>query len=289
MIKIGDRVKFISDTYVGEVVKIKGILAEVEVEDGFVVPTMLSDLVVVNKEDELYAMRRIGVSDERPGTNKGSKQKDKKKEAAPKREAAYSRYGKVSIVDDAEDDEDIINISELRAIYAKSVANINAKEIAEFEKEHLKEKIKDVEPEVEVLDVKSQIEVKEKMSSVSLDSLDKALNVKINSDNQTPNKPKKEAPKSDIEVVDLHAEQILDSTANMTSGEILMAQLSRFNIALSLAVNSGKHGKIVFIHGVGSGKLKYELQKELSRKYPQLNSQDASFREYGYGALMIFY
>ncbi len=90
------------------------------------------------------------------------------------------------------------------------------------------------------------------------------------------------------EIIDLHAEEILDSTADMSNGEILRAQLSRFEIALDLAVSSGKHGRIVFIHGVGSGKLKYEIKKLMDAKYPRLKFQDASFKEYGYGAIMVF-
>jgi dsDNA-specific endonuclease/ATPase MutS2 len=44
--------------------------------------------------------------------------------------------------------------------------------------------------------------------------------------------------------------------------------------------------KIVFIHGVGDGVLKNELRRELGRKYPKYPYQDASFREYGFGATM---
>jgi hypothetical protein len=47
------------------------------------------------------------------------------------------------------------------------------------------------------------------------------------------------------------------------------------------------HRKIVFIHGVGNGKLKLEIRRSLDRDYPQLKYQDASFQEYGYGATMV--
>lgn len=288
MIKIGDRVKFISDTYVGKVIKINGQMAEVAVEDGFDVPVMLNDLVVVDHEQEMEAIRRIGVSDERPGTNKGSKQKEIKKTPV-KREAAYARYGKVALVDDYEDDEEIIDISHIRAQYAKNFAAINSKELERDAKEREISGgwIEAPVEEVVVEDNKKTEEV-EKLRSVSLESLDKELKIKLENEIKPPVQPKKK-PENEIEVIDLHAHEILDSTAGMSSGEILKAQLSRFNIALSLAVKSGKHGKIVFIHGVGSGKLKYELQRELSRSYPKLQSQDASFKEYGYGAIMIFF
>lgn len=287
MIRVGDRVKFISDTYVGEVTKINGTMADVAVEDGFVVPALLNDLVVVNKEDEMYAIRRIGVSDERPGTNKGSRQKEEKKPVA-RREAAYARYGRVSLVEDYEDDEDIVDLNTIREQYTKSVAAINNRELAEAEKEALKsrswEEVKEPVNDESVFEVPE----KPKMKSVELEKLDEALKVEFKKD-VAPPKPKPQKKENEPEIIDLHADEILDSTAGMTPGEIITAQISRFNIALSLAVKSGSHGKIVFIHGVGSGKLKYELEKELRRNYSKLSYQDASFKEYGYGAIMIFY
>ena len=45
--------------------------------------------------------------------------------------------------------------------------------------------------------------------------------------------------------------------------------------------------KIVFIHGVGQGVLKQEVLKLLKTKYAKYYTQDASFREYGYGATMV--
>ena len=45
--------------------------------------------------------------------------------------------------------------------------------------------------------------------------------------------------------------------------------------------------KIVFIHGKGDGVLRRAILDELKRKYRNYSSQDASFREYGYGATMV--
>jgi len=107
---------------------------------------------------------------------------------------------------------------------------------------------------------------------------------------------RKDAPKdhpapakgsAEPEIVDLHAEQILDSTEGLSNGEILKAQLARMEFVLDGAVSAGRPQKLVFIHGVGSGKLKYEMQKVLAAKYPRLRYQDASFKEYGYGAILV--
>lgn len=90
-----------------------------------------------------------------------------------------------------------------------------------------------------------------------------------------------------IEEVDLHIEEIVENHANLSNGEIIEIQLGRFETALETAIRSNSK-KIVFIHGVGNGKLKHELRKKLERKYPDLKYQDASFKEYGYGATMVY-
>jgi hypothetical protein len=103
--------------------------------------------------------------------------------------------------------------------------------------------------------------------------------------------PKKAASKQlsstrELEEVDLHVEELIDNHSGMSAGEILDLQVSRFIIALEGAIKN-KTKRIVFIHGVGNGRLKYEITKTVERKYPRLRYQDASFKEYGYGATMI--
>ncbi len=96
---------------------------------------------------------------------------------------------------------------------------------------------------------------------------------------------KKKSPDAPEEV-DLHIEAITDSFSGLSNSEIMEMQMSRFRVALDTAVIH-KTRKIIFIHGVGNGKLKHSLRKALDDKYPDLRYQDASFREYGYGATMV--
>ncbi len=105
---------------------------------------------------------------------------------------------------------------------------------------------------------------------------------------ETEKKQFKKVPKNfSIEEIDLHIEELVDNHADLSNGEILNIQLSRFEIALETAIRS-KAQKIVFIHGVGNGVLKHEISKKLGKEYPDLKSQDASFKEYGYGATMVY-
>jgi dsDNA-specific endonuclease/ATPase MutS2 len=73
----------------------------------------------------------------------------------------------------------------------------------------------------------------------------------------------------------------------MAPGEIIQIQLARFETALQGGLK-GNTKKMVFIHGIGNGKLKYEITRALDSKYPKLKYQDASFKEYGYGATLVY-
>ncbi len=99
-------------------------------------------------------------------------------------------------------------------------------------------------------------------------------------------KAKKAVREPEMEEVDLHIETIVDDHKGLSNGEILDIQLSRFKTKLETAIIH-KTRRIVFIHGIGNGKLKHEIRKTLDRKYPDLKYQDASFKEYGYGATMV--
>lgn len=89
-----------------------------------------------------------------------------------------------------------------------------------------------------------------------------------------------------LEEIDLHIEELVDSHSSLSAGEILEIQLARFTTVLDGAIKH-KASNVVFIHGVGNGKLKYELRKILDTKYKHIRYQDASFKEYGYGATLI--
>lgn len=86
--------------------------------------------------------------------------------------------------------------------------------------------------------------------------------------------------------IDLHIDELLDTTTGMNSADILEYQLKKFNEVMSEHIND-KNRKIVFIHGKGDGVLRNAIIKELKKNYPKCYHQDASFQEYGYGATMI--
>ncbi|PLX16621.1 MAG: hypothetical protein C0597_07780 [Marinilabiliales bacterium] len=99
-------------------------------------------------------------------------------------------------------------------------------------------------------------------------------------------KSSKSGKDEEIEEVDLHIQELVDDYSNLSNKEILDIQMSRFTTTLDGGIIAGTR-KMVFIHGVGNGRLKHEIIKTLDRKYPKLRYQDASFKEYGYGATMV--
>ena len=89
-------------------------------------------------------------------------------------------------------------------------------------------------------------------------------------------------------VVDLHIEKIMDQYSHLTNAEILQCQLEEFEKWFELA-QLNHLPSMVFIHGVGKGKLKAEIHDLLKVKkgVKQFINQYSDF--YGYGATEVFF
>ena len=109
---------------------------------------------------------------------------------------------------------------------------------------------------------------------------------KITIEKEEPKVVVKRIVSPDLVEIDLHIHELLEDTRGLTNHEMLEVQLGRFRNELETAIQNGTR-RIVFIHGVGNGTLKQELRQELSTKYKKYYFQDASFKEYGFGATMV--
>lgn len=107
-----------------------------------------------------------------------------------------------------------------------------------------------------------------------------------NSDQRPRIQQIKKKETSAIIEVDLHIEELIDSTKGLDSKDILEYQIAKFRETMD-ENKKNKGQKIVFIHGKGDGVLKKAILDELKTKYKTVYYQDASFREYGFGATMI--
>ena len=119
-------------------------------------------------------------------------------------------------------------------------------------------------------DLRKVIEEKEKDNKV----LNQARTFKPGNDDR----PQKE--------VDLHINQLTDHFVGLSNREILGIQMDCFHKELTGAIESNA-SSIIFIHGIGNGTLKTELRKSVERDYKICSHEDASFREFGFGATLV--
>ncbi|MBI2722861.1 MAG: Smr/MutS family protein [Bacteroidetes bacterium] len=101
----------------------------------------------------------------------------------------------------------------------------------------------------------------------------------------TISKSKKEYLRSLEKEVDLHIEELMKNTKGLSNYEMLNIQLERVERELDEAMAKNMK-KIVFIHGVGNGRLKQEIVSIL-KSTKGVTYQDASYKDYGFGATQV--
>ncbi len=87
-------------------------------------------------------------------------------------------------------------------------------------------------------------------------------------------------------VIDLHIHQLIPKSRGLNNFEILTIQLEEAKRQLNFAF-SKKIQRIVFIHGVGEGVLRMELEFLLKR-FDNLKFYDADYQKYGVGATEVY-
>ena len=89
------------------------------------------------------------------------------------------------------------------------------------------------------------------------------------------------------EVVDLHIEELVPNTANLSADAIFTIQIDHFRNAMEKAHAFGME-KIVFIHGIGNGRLKKEIRFLMARDPHIKRFEDADIKKFGYGATSVY-
>lgn len=116
--------------------------------------------------------------------------------------------------------------------------------------------------------------------------------VKIKND-ETPTRKQVELQKKlekverGVPEFDLHIEKLVKNKNGLTNFDILTIQLETAKRHIEFSIKN-RIPKIVFIHGVGEGVLKSELDFMLKR-YEQISFQDANYQKYGLGATEVFF
>ena len=86
--------------------------------------------------------------------------------------------------------------------------------------------------------------------------------------------------------VDLHIHNLVENERHLTNYDMLTIQLDTAKRQLDFVI-SKRIQKIVFIHGVGEGVLKMELETLFGR-YENVKFYAADFQKYGLGATEIY-
>jgi len=240
MINIGDKVRFLNDVGGGIVKSIKpGGVAMVEDEDGFDIPCLVEDLVVIETNEHNVDVHKF---DKWHKNDKPATQQVVSKEGAtvPMNGKDYLA-AKTPVVNTDEIDENLeARVVKLEMLVAKLSMRLERLEDAKASKE------------------------KEKLQA----------------------RQQRKQQRDEELVIDLHAHELLETTAGMSAGDIKNHQIAIFNRVMQEHI-SEKGKKIVFIHGKGDGVLRKAVIDELKYKYKSCEYQDASFQQYGFGATMV--
>ena len=325
--KIGDKVRFLSEVGGGVVTGFQGKdMVLVEDADGFDIPMPIKECVVIDTDDynmkrkpvapapkqEVAGAKAKGASvkvrpdeeeDERPVTYRPAERKggdilnvmlafvpqDLKAISGmvePNTKFYIEEFEK-SVLNELERVAvQLIAFKDNKSFLFKPAVSVELRiDTVKFYKLHtFRESIFFEEPSLIYDIVKNDVPVKQVF--VSADDIKDALLQKKVPEPQVAKQPQQKKVKNDIMEVDLHAHELLDTTAGMSNSEILNYQLDVFRKTLEECKNK-KGQKIVFIHGKGDGVLRKAILQELKYKYKNYESQDASFREYGFGATMV--
>lgn len=141
--------------------------------------------------------------------------------------------------------------------------------------------------DVLAVDVVKDDEVQGRRPAVDAKAVAEAMTEKKRVDKLAPRPAvKRRGPDTSLLEVDLHATELLDTTAGMSKSDILNYQVDYFRRIMDQNLrNIGR--EIIFIHGKGEGVLRQALLKELNYRYKSCEVSDASFREYGFGATRV--
>ena len=234
--KIGDKVRFLDSLGGGKVTGFKGSnMVLVEDEDGFEIPTLITQCVVVTDEGDARAAGHAPVH-EAPLTERARQIVEAKTENIRLEDENKALKAEIFRLKE--------EISQLKLALLQAQYNSNPKDKVNKKQE----------------------------DSTKLKALDGTLLPGIMKDG--------------IIEVDLHINELLDTTVGMDNTSILKYQLSIFKKTMD-TYKKCKKQRIVFIHGKGEGVLRRALIDDLKLHYPLCTYQDASFQQYGFGATMV--
>lgn len=325
--QIGDRVRLMKGTEEGIIVKmLDKSLVEVEIEDGFAIPVLESELVVVSS-DESTAFDTPHYESQKPSKQKTIYEQPNQLKGfhlaiIPLNDHLNSIY----FLNPSKDDilimaNEINGKNEEKTILSEKIFAEKFSKITERNMDHintwpslsftiLTENSKwsiPMRPEKITVKIKSKHFQKDKTEIPFLHKkgylipLNQSSKETIEPENidveklkdsffkgQEEIEPYKKVGKSNSQIpeIDLHIETIDPYYENLPKEDILRIQLTKFEEKLNEALMAGLD-EIIFIHGVGNGVLRNNIHKQLSQHHNIQFFKDTHKEKFGYGATLV--
>jgi dsDNA-specific endonuclease/ATPase MutS2 len=309
---IGDRVRLLHGNEEGVITKISsGGKVEIEIEDGFRIPALKKEIVLISAVESSY----FGSKNE-PSFDQLNKTVKKEEENGvflaytPINDKDHSLY----LCNTSERDY-LVMVSELygenrQTIFAgklssKETKKLGEKSIQNFENwPPLSLQFFPIHHKIEKGQAPFERKLKFKASSFfkskgkapilekqgylfklseAIKEIDiKELNDKLNESFQQPSVKFEKPPKE----IDLHIEKLTKDYSSMSNTEMLGLQMHTFEKNLNYAIASGMD-EITFVHGIGNGVLRKEIHKYLSQIENIKYFQDTQKNRFGFGATLV--
>lgn len=301
---IGDRVRVLHGKEEGIVTKVvDNKTVEIEIEEGFTFPILISDLVLITSQEDIYFSKEENIH--RP--------EEKKDIHAEKgiflalEQSEDSKKYHIHLINNTDLDI-LITISKKEGklkyggIFRGIVQSRNTVQVLEF-RTGILSSYNELYCQILLFNqrpgaLKSPIGRQVRMARLlagketqNAPILDRAAWVKQldeQGEEEIMNAPKEEStinepPPSEV---DLHADALGIDEDKLSASEILEQQLKVFNDAFDRAIVNSLP-EITFIHGVGQGTLKNRIVKEIRKRKEVTFWQDAKKEKFGYGATKI--
>jgi DNA-nicking Smr family endonuclease len=311
---IGDKVRLLHSTESGVIVSIKGAIIEVEIEEGFSIPVSKSEIVLVAAEEA----KRFGQTEK--NNSKQILQAEVKSVKGlffallPLNDQKLTLYfinntdWDLPFAIHKAQNQDLFQSIAAGYLQAKTAQRIEDVSLAQLEQwgtytiqalfaqkslfqlqEPLLKKIKFRANQLKNMQEVPILNKNGYLLQIDREEAEKIDTQKIQEqlwDNQTATQTAENKLQKPTSEVDLHIEAIVKDYQKLSKEEILSIQLQTFEKALDNAIATGME-EIIFIHGVGNGTLKHEIQKRISKHPYVAHYKDAQKSKFGYGATYV--
>jgi len=322
---IGDKVRLLHGSEEGRIVGFKSKdIVEIEIDDGFVIPAVKNEVVLVARDEgDYFGEKNSGSTWQETGYRKPSTH------APAENESIKGLFMGFASDNDQEYAVHIINVSDRSICFAVSeYYKTNSKGLGagmlepgqhkfigyfrmdQFEKWpdlviqllYFNRQIDNYSPPFEhILKFKASSFFKHKGNvpvinkkgylleiptgtSSKIDA--SALRSSLTERAEQPSLQERPQKQGGSSIIDLHADALFIEEQKLKNEEVLHLQIEAFEKALDQALIQGKDSLKV-IHGVGNGTLRHQIHKKLSSLQNIRYFEDADKEKFGYGATIV--